>query len=173
VLRQTNQVCACTLSYPFPYNIQFNIIGQIRPRHTEWPLAFSFSDWDFVLCFSYLVYAYYISLLYHTLFVHPNNSWCRSPRPRGLRCRFAAARLLEMRVRIPTEAWMCVSYWCCVLTGRGLCVGLIIRPRKSYWVLCVKLSVKMKPWWGSNGSLGVAVPLKTIFDKEQKLWIPH
>jgi hypothetical protein len=28
---------------------------------------------------------------------------------------------------IPTEAWMSFSFECCVLSGRGLCVWLIIR----------------------------------------------
>jgi hypothetical protein len=31
-------------------------------------------------------------------------------------------------------AWMSVSYECCVLSGRGLCVGLSIRPEESYIV---------------------------------------
>jgi hypothetical protein len=34
---------------------------------------------------------------------------------------------------------------CCVLSGRGLCVGLIIRPEESYRVWCVQLSVIVKP----------------------------
>ena len=173
MLRQTIQVCACTLSYPILYNNQFNITGQIRPRYSECPLAFSFSDWDFVLCFSYVVYARYISILYHMPFLHPNNTWCRFPWPRGLRCGSAAARLLELPVRISTEAWMCVTHECCVLSGRGLCVRLIIRPQESYWVWCVKLRVIMKPRWGSSGPLGAVAPWKTKFGEEQKLWIPH
>jgi len=31
-------------------------------------------------------------------------------------------------------AWMCVSCDCCVLSGRGLCFGLITRPEESYRV---------------------------------------
>jgi hypothetical protein len=30
------------------------------------------------------------------------------------------------------EAWMSVSCGCCVLSGRGLCEGLITRPEESY-----------------------------------------
>jgi hypothetical protein len=30
-----------------------------------------------------------------------------------------------------------VSFECCLLAGRGLCVGLISRPEESYQVLCV------------------------------------
>jgi len=38
----------------------------------------------------------------------------------------------------PAGAWD-VSCECCVLSGRGLCVGLIIRPEDSYrvWRVCV------------------------------------
>jgi hypothetical protein len=31
----------------------------------------------------------------------------------------------------------CLSFEFCVLSGRGLCVGLIARPEKSYQVWCV------------------------------------
>ena len=48
--------------------------------------------------------------------------------PLDLKRESSAARLLEMRIRIPPGAWMSVSYECCVLSGRGLCVGLITRP---------------------------------------------
>jgi hypothetical protein len=46
----------------------------------------------------------------------------------------AAVRLLELRVRIPPEAWMSVSYERRVLSGRVLCIGLITRSDKSYRV---------------------------------------
>ena len=46
--------------------------------------------------------------------------------------RSAAARLLELHVRIPPGAWMFVCCECCVLSGRGLCDGLITRPEESY-----------------------------------------
>ena len=60
----------------------------------------------------------------------------RSQWPRGLRRRSAAARL-RLWVRIPPGAWM--SRECCVL-GRGLCIGLFIRPEEScrlwYIIVC-------------------------------------
>jgi hypothetical protein len=56
----------------------------------------------------------------------------RSQWPCGIRCGSAAARLLGLWVRIPPEAWMSVSCECCVLSGRGLCDGLVPRPEKSY-----------------------------------------
>jgi hypothetical protein len=53
---------------------------------------------------------------------------CRQPQwLRGLRRRSTAALLLRSWVRIPPGAWMFV---CCVLSGRGLCDGLITRPKK-------------------------------------------
>jgi hypothetical protein len=59
---------------------------------------------------------------------------CRFQWPRGLRRGSAAARLLGLWVRIPPRAWMNVSCECCMLSGRGLCVGLITRPEESYRV---------------------------------------
>jgi len=53
------------------------------------------------------------------------------------RCRCAAARLLSLWVRIPPGAWIFVCCECCVLSGRGLCNGLIPRPEESYWLWCV------------------------------------
>ena len=56
----------------------------------------------------------------------------RSQWPRGLRRRSLAARLLRLWVRIPPGAWIFVCCECCVLPGRGLCDGLIIRSEESY-----------------------------------------
>jgi hypothetical protein len=44
--------------------------------------------------------------------------------------------LLGLRVRIPLGPWMSVSCDCCVLTDRGLCVGLITSAGESYRVWC-------------------------------------
>jgi len=60
------------------------------------------------------------------------NKWNRSQWPRGLRRRSLAARLLRLWVRIPPGAWIFVCCECCVLSGRGLCDGLIIRSEESY-----------------------------------------
>jgi hypothetical protein len=61
----------------------------------------------------------------------------RSHRPRGLRRRSAAARLLRSWVRIPRVALMSVCCECSVLSGRGLCDELISRPDESYRLWCV------------------------------------
>jgi len=57
---------------------------------------------------------------------------CRSQWPRSLRRRSSVARLLRLWVRITPGAWMFVCCECCVLSGRGLCDGLIIRSEESY-----------------------------------------
>jgi len=57
---------------------------------------------------------------------------CRSQWLRDLRCGSAAARLLGSWVRIPPGSWVSVCCECCVLSGRGLCVGLITRPEETY-----------------------------------------
>jgi hypothetical protein len=54
--------------------------------------------------------------------------------------------------------------WVCVLSGRGLCVGLITRPEESYRMRCVWLNVIMKPRkWGGPGPLGAVVQRKKTF----------
>jgi len=44
---------------------------------------------------------------------------------------------------------MFVCYWCCVLSGRGLCDELITRPEESYrlwWVFCdIETSIIKRP----------------------------
>ena len=61
--------------------------------------------------------------------------------PRGIRRGFAAARLLGLRVRHPSGAWMSVCCECCVLSGTGLSVRLITRALPGE----VCLSVIAKP----------------------------
>ena len=53
-------------------------------------------------------------------------------RPCDLRRGSSAARLLRSWVRIPRGTWTFVCCECCVLSGRGLCDGLITRPDESY-----------------------------------------
>jgi hypothetical protein len=40
-------------------------------------------------------------------------------------------------IRMSQGSWMSVSYECCVLSGSGLCVGLITRPEESERLWCV------------------------------------
>ena len=73
---------------------------------------------------------------------------CRSQWPRSRRRRSTAPRPLRLWVRIPPEAWMFVCCECCVLSGRGLCDGLITCPEESYrlWrvVVCDLETSKMR-----------------------------
>jgi len=69
---------------------------------------------------------------------------------RGLRRGSAAACLLGLRVRIPPGKWMSLSCECCVLSGRGLCLGLIIRPDESYRVSCVLWAWSRSPVRGGH-----------------------
>ena len=68
--------------------------------------------------------------------------------PRGLRrvSRPLACWDCEL-VRIPPEVWMFVCCECCVLSGIGLCVGLITRPEEFYRVcVCVCMCVSVWVW---------------------------
>ena len=74
---------------------------------------------------------------------------CRSLWSRHLRCGYAGARLLELRVRSPPGIWRLsrVSFvWCQV--EKGLCAGLITRPEESHRVWCVWVwsSTMRRPW---------------------------
>jgi hypothetical protein len=82
-----------------------------------------------------------------------NNIKGTSELPSGLWRGSAAACLLGLRVRIPPGECMSVSCDCfvCVLSGRGLCDGPIIRPEKSYRLWCVtecdpETSRMRRPW---------------------------
>jgi hypothetical protein len=87
------------------------------------------------------------------LFTFYEFSW--SQRPRGLRHRSSVARLLRLWGRISLGAWMFVCCEFCVLSGRGLCDGLITRPEESYrlWrvVVCDKETSKTRRLKPANG----------------------
>jgi hypothetical protein len=63
--------------------------------------------------------------------------FCRSQWPCGRRRGSTASRVMGLQVRISPGAWMSVCCECCVLSGVGLCVGLITRPEESCRVWCV------------------------------------
>jgi hypothetical protein len=69
-----------------------------------------------------------------TLYRRSNEELCRTQPPRDLRRGIAAARLQGLWVRIQKTAQKFVSCECCVLSGRGLWVGLFTRLEESYWV---------------------------------------
>jgi hypothetical protein len=86
----------------------------------------------FVISFEFCFLIVLDNQLSWLLFCNSRSQW-----PRSLRCGSAAARLLGLWVQIPAATWMSVCCECCVLSGRGLCVGLITRPEESYRVRCV------------------------------------
>jgi hypothetical protein len=130
---------ACTRSN-LPFHIPY--IQGIHKRMVR------YQKWRFLKPHHSFVYALYI----YIPTIHDISQWsvdsiqsygslyiilCRSQWPCGLRRGSAAARLLGLWVRIPTGAWMSVCCECCVLSGRGLCDGLVTRPEESYRVWCV------------------------------------
>jgi hypothetical protein len=56
---------------------------------------------------------------------------------------------------------MSLSCYCCLLSGSGLCVWLIIRPEESYpvWCVCVCVIFKARQR-GGPGPQGAVVPWK-------------
>jgi hypothetical protein len=66
--------------------------------------------------------------------------------PCGLRFGSVAARFLGVWVRISPLAWVYVSCERYVLSGRGLCDGLIIRPEESSRVCCVQWMWTQSPY---------------------------
>ena len=80
----------------------------------------------------------YLSNFRHLFSWETEKHFISSLWPRGVRCRFGAAGLLRLGVWIPPRTWKSVYCECCVLSGRGLCDGLITRPRESYRV-CVRV----------------------------------
>ena len=80
-------------------------------------------------------------------FTNRNNIRCRSKRPRGLRRRSVAARLLRLWVRITTGAWMSfVSVVCCQVE-----VSATGWSEESYRLWCVvvcdiETSEMRRPW---------------------------
>jgi hypothetical protein len=89
-----------------------------------------------------------------------NGSSSRCQWLRAVRRGSSAFRLVGLRVRIPSGAWMFVSCECCVLSGRCLCVGLVTRSEEFFRVWCVYISVIVKPRergkpWNEKGSKNV------------------
>jgi hypothetical protein len=88
---------------------------------------------------------------------------CRSQWPCVLRRRSAASHLLRSWVRIPPWAWKFICCECFVLSGRGLCDGLITRQEESYPLWCVvvcdlETSRMRRPW----PALGRSAIKKTV-----------
>jgi len=88
--------------------------------------------------------------------------------PRRLRRVSAAARFLGFWVRIPPGAWMSVSEFC-LLSDRGMCVGLITRPEESCWVWCVSEYDRETSIMGGSGPLeGCCTIEKGTYERNSK-----
>ena len=92
---------------------------------------------------------------YDTHVLNPVSAWSKES--------IWAARLLGLWVRISPGARRCLSRDCCVLSGRGVCDGLITRPEESYWLRCVVecdlgTSWMRRPW--PTGGRGGACRVK-------------
>jgi hypothetical protein len=79
-----------------------------------------------------------------------------------------AYRLLGLRVRISTAAWMLVCCECCVLSSRGLCDGPIHCPEECYQLWCVivcdlETSRRRRPW----PALGCCASQKQIMSRSR------
>jgi hypothetical protein len=116
--------------------------------HYSWDMFPPLLRSHFLLLYNHLNHHILAFLLFQG--VNPCDS--RFQRPHGPRRVSAAAHLLCLRFRIPAEHGMSVSCESCVLSDRGLWVGLITSPEDSY-VAC--LSVIRKPeLWSEPGSPG-------------------
>jgi hypothetical protein len=65
----------------------------------------------------------------------------------------------DRKKKIPLGAWMSVCCECWVLSGRGLCDGLITRPEESYRVWCAWVWSWSLEKWGGLGPQGAVQPL--------------
>jgi hypothetical protein len=67
---------------------------------------------------------------------------------------------------------MSVCCECCVLSGRGLCDGLITRPEESYRVWCVWVWSWSVEKWGGLGPKGAVEPGRKTWSSfpSQLLW---
>ena len=90
------------------------------------------------------------------------------------KARVCGRSLAGISVRIPPATWMSLSCECCVLSGRGLCFGLITRPEESYvCVLCPtyrerKVSIMWR-LWSLRGCCGMGD--KIVFQLQMLLQI--
>ena len=66
--------------------------------------------------------------------------------PKPVAARSAAAGLLGLRFRIPPGTQMSVSCDRCVLSGRGLCVGVTVRPEEYYrvWFVLIECDISYR-----------------------------
>jgi hypothetical protein len=113
--------------------ISQKVSHQISAIKCSRPIMF-FRTWVFSVILSLEAIAYIIHRRWITehkqKYTHSQCQWWHGS---------AAARLLELRVRISLRAWNSMSYDCCLLSGRDFCFGLITRLEESCGMWCVSV----------------------------------
>jgi hypothetical protein len=100
------------------------------------------------VCIYMYMYIYTHTHIYISTQFHRQPISVAAPSKAWVYCRSLAGILGS---NLAGRAWMSVSVDCCVLSGRGLCDGLIARPEKSYRLWCVvvcdlETSRMKRPW---------------------------
>jgi len=112
--------------------------------------------------------------LYSVILIFPSTLILDSRWPRDVRRRSAAARLLRSWDWIPPGAWMFVCCECFVLSGRGLCDELIIRPEESYRLWCVIVcdleTSRMRSPWPALGRSATGKKNNNSWFLRRKIW---
>jgi hypothetical protein len=139
-----------------------HISGTVKERFIDLLLGWFSSFWSYlwsnqVVRTSWMANRYGFIYIFIYSFIH---SFSRSQWPRSLR-RASAADCLW--VRIPPGVWMFVFCDCCMLLGRGLCVGLVSRPVESYRVWCVWVWLRGPVKGGCDPESGRSVTEKNIY----------
>ena len=153
---QVSAICP----YPEPYQstpcapsnclkIHLNIILQYTPGSSKWFHSLSFPHQN-SLCISPRSHTCYMpNPTYSYRIDHPNNVWWAvqniKPIPMAARykasdCGRSPAEIVGSNLTGGVELWVyCCE--CCVLSGRGLCDELIIRPEETYrlWYVVVRV----------------------------------
>ena len=129
-----------TLYYYFIYSNVWKIICH-----------FFFNNWIFYVLHYYGPYLF----LLDSIDVGNYIRWA-IPVAHGLWRGSAAVRLLELRVWIPSVAWMSFSCESCVLSGTGLCVGLGHAFRGVLPSVVCLSEIAKPPQWGGTGVMGLS-----------------
>jgi hypothetical protein len=117
-------------TFQLAYSVDWNTVSSICLNSTQTDSAYYFNKTDNCNIFRVLLHSEHFTVLISNYL-----QW-----PRGVKCGSPAARLLILWVPILSWVRMSVCDECCVLSGRGLRVGLITRPEKSYRVWCALVS---------------------------------
>ena len=142
-------------------NMPWNLFGKWRggeliPPLDDWPVLCHFSCshsmmWQSVTVTSSLQQRFSKSELPDTRSRGPRHYFCPAVVLKAWVCGRSPAEIVGWNL---TGAWMLVCCECCVLSGRGLCDGLITRSEESYRLWCVVVCDQETSWmrrpWPAN-----------------------